>query len=197
MGMFYAWGKFFWNIRKCFRTCGIVIGSILWEKWTYGKRQKVWAEKGHRKERCESTNRKIEDAKAQKTKMISSMKTKFAIILFHYLCSIFCFVHFFWRSYCWVTSCREGGSVRGSPLAAVMIYEWIVASTCDDHCAIRLQNTYLWNTIIVVSQVIFGGITLGPHVDQLVANLDALAESSLMTQLCHHYWDVNNHQQCA
>ena len=34
-------------------------------------------------------------------------------------------------------------SAMGSPLAAVMIHEWIVACTCVDHRAIHLQNTYL------------------------------------------------------
>jgi len=46
------------------------------------------------------------------------------IILFRYLSGIFCFVHISRRSYHWVTGPREGGSVRGSPLAAVMIYVW-------------------------------------------------------------------------
>jgi len=32
----------------------------------------------------------------------------------------------------------------------------------------RVDNTYLWNIIMVVSLVILSGIILGPHVDQLV-----------------------------
>ena len=31
-----------------------------------------------------------------------------------------------------------------------------------------MQNTYLWNIIIVVSRVVLSAIILGPHVDQLV-----------------------------
>jgi len=78
-----------------------------------------------------------------------------------------------------------------------MIHDWIAVSTCDDHCAIHMQNTYLRNIIMVGSQVIFGWIELGPHVDQLATNMFALADSSLMMHLCRHYWDVENHQQCT
>jgi len=78
-----------------------------------------------------------------------------------------------------------------------MIHEWIAASTCDNCKVIDMQNTYLWNNIMVVSQVIFSGITLGPHVDQLVTNMFALAKSSLMMQLFCHYWEVKNLQQCV
>jgi hypothetical protein len=48
-----------------------------------------------------------------------------------------------------------------------------------------------------VSQVILSGITLEPHVDQLVTIKVALADSNMMTQLCRHYWEVKNLQQCA
>jgi len=41
-----------------------------------------------------------------------------------------------------------------------------------------------------VSQVIISGITLEPHVDQLVMTKVALADSTMMTQLCHHNWEV-------
>ena len=61
----------------------------------------------------------------------------------------------------------------------------------------HMQNTFFRNNIMVVSQVIFSGIILGPHVDQLVSNLFALADSSLKMQLCYHYWEVKNLQQCA
>ena len=94
---------------------------------------------------------------------------------------------------------RHGHCVRGSLLAAAMIHEWIAESTCDQSCYAwsHMQKTYLWNIIMFVRQVILSGITLGPHVNQLVTKLYPLAKSSLMTQLCHHYWDVKNHQQCA
>jgi len=50
---------------------------------------------------------------------------------------------------------------------------------------------------MVVSQVILSGITLEPRVDLLVMLTVALAESVKMTQLCCHYWEVENLQQCA
>ena len=53
------------------------------------------------------------------------------------------------------------------------------------------------NNILFVSQVIFSGITLGPHVHQLVIGTPSLADSLLMMQLCRHYWEVKNHQLCA
>jgi len=78
-----------------------------------------------------------------------------------------------------------------------MIHEWIAASTCDNRKVIHMQYAYLWNNIMVVSQVIISGITLGPHVYQFVTNMFALAVSSLMMQLCRHYWEVKNLQQPA
>ena len=50
---------------------------------------------------------------------------------------------------------------------------------------------------MVVSQVIFSGITLEPRVDQLVMTTVALAESIMMTQLCRHNWEVKTLQQCT
>ena len=50
---------------------------------------------------------------------------------------------------------------------------------------------------MVVSQVIFSGITLEPHVDQLVMTIVTLADSNRMKQLYHHNWEVKNLQQCA
>jgi hypothetical protein len=48
-----------------------------------------------------------------------------------------------------------------------------------------------------VSQVILSGITLEPRVDQLVTIKIALADSSMMTQLCRYSWEEKNLQQCA
>jgi len=62
---------------------------------------------------------------------------------------------------------------------------------------IHLQNTHFWNIIMVVSQVIFSGITLEPHVYQLVTSTLTLAHSAMMMQLCCHYWEVKIFQQCA
>ena len=78
-------------------------------------------------------------------------------------------------------------TVRGSPIAAVMIHEWIVASTCDGRRGIHLQRTYLGNNVMVIGEVILSGISLRPHIDRSVTNPFAPAESSLMMQLCHHY----------
>ena len=60
-----------------------------------------------------------------------------------------------------------------------------------------MQNTYLWKMIMVVSQVIFSGIILGPRVDQLATGFPVLADSLIMMQLCCHYWELKNLQQCA
>ena len=46
------------------------------------------------------------------------------------------------------------------------------------------------------SEVVFCRITLGPHVDQLATRMLPLADSLIMMQLCRHYWEVKNHQQC-
>jgi len=87
--------------------------------------------------------------------------------------------------------------VRGSPLAVVMTHEWIAASTCEDTHVFHMQNTCLWNIIMVVSQVMLSRITLEPHVDQLVMSTLVLVDSIMMMQLCRHYWEVKNLQQCA
>ena len=60
-----------------------------------------------------------------------------------------------------------------------------------------MQNTYLRNNIMVVSPVVFSGITFELHVDQIVMSTLALADSLMMMQLCCYYWDVNSLQQCA
>ena len=50
---------------------------------------------------------------------------------------------------------------------------------------------------MVLSQVILSGITLELQVDQLATSTLALADSLMMMQLCCHYWEVKNVQQCA
>jgi len=50
---------------------------------------------------------------------------------------------------------------------------------------------------MIVRQEILSGITLGPRVDQLVETIVALADSTMMMQLCRHNWKVKNLQQCA
>jgi hypothetical protein len=48
-----------------------------------------------------------------------------------------------------------------------------------------------------VSQVILSGITLEPHVDQLVRTTVALADSTMMLQLCRRKWEAKNLPQCT
>jgi hypothetical protein len=48
-----------------------------------------------------------------------------------------------------------------------------------------------------VCQVIFSGIQLELHVDQLVATTVTLADLNMMMQLCRHNWEVKNLQQCT
>jgi len=50
---------------------------------------------------------------------------------------------------------------------------------------------------MVVSQIILTRITLERRVDQLVTSILALAHSLMMMQLCRHYWEVKNLQQCT
>jgi hypothetical protein len=50
---------------------------------------------------------------------------------------------------------------------------------------------------MVVSHGGLSGFTHEPHVDQLVETMVALADSGMMMQLCRHYWEVKNLQQCA
>jgi len=50
---------------------------------------------------------------------------------------------------------------------------------------------------MVVSQVNLSGFTVEPCVDQLVKATVALADSTMMMQLCRHYWEVKNLQQWA
>jgi len=59
----------------------------------------------------------------------------------------------------------------------------------------HMPNTYLWNNIMFVSQVIFSNITLGLRVNQLVMDTPALADSSMIVQLCYHYWEMKNFQE--
>ena len=48
-----------------------------------------------------------------------------------------------------------------------------------------------------VSKVILRGITIEPRVNQLVTSHLVLSDSNMMMQLCRHYWEVKNLQQCA
>jgi len=48
--------------------------------------------------------------------------------------------------------------------------------------------------IMFVRQVIVSGITLQPHVDQLVTSTLALTDSNMMMQLCCYYREVKNLQ---
>jgi len=48
-----------------------------------------------------------------------------------------------------------------------------------------------------VSQVNLTRFTLEPRVDQLVMTMVTVVDSNMMMQLCCHYWEVKNHQQCA
>jgi hypothetical protein len=50
---------------------------------------------------------------------------------------------------------------------------------------------------MIASRVGLSGFTHEPRVDQLVKTTVALADSNMMTQLCHLYWEVKNLQQCA
>jgi len=61
-----------------------------------------------------------------------------------------------------------------------------------------MPNTYLAkNEFMFVSRVIFSGIILRPHVDQVVIGTPWPADSHMMMQLCRHYWEVKNLQQWA
>jgi hypothetical protein len=48
-----------------------------------------------------------------------------------------------------------------------------------------------------VSHVGLRGFLHEPRVDQLVETTVSLADSGMITQLCHHYWELKNLQQCA
>jgi hypothetical protein len=48
-----------------------------------------------------------------------------------------------------------------------------------------------------VSQVIISGISLEPWVNQLVKTTDALADTTMVMELCRHKWEVKNVQQCT
>jgi len=86
-----------------------------------------------------------------------------------------------------------------SPLAAVMIHELIAASTCGylfwawGH----VQNTYLWASSCWSVKWSLAGL----HLSHLSINLSLgtpwPADSLMMMQLCCHYWEVKNLQQCA
>jgi len=58
----------------------------------------------------------------------------------------------------------------------------------------HMQNTSLWNIMMVVSQVIFSGITLELHVDQLAVGTPTLTDSTMMMQLLRHTWGVKTLQ---
>jgi len=93
---------------------------------------------------------------------------------------------------------RVDECVRGSPLVVVMIHEWIAAGTCSyNYGSTYAQHLLHDDDIMFVSQVIFSGITLGPHVNQLVIGTPSLADLNMMMQSCHHYWEVKNLQQCT
>jgi len=61
----------------------------------------------------------------------------------------------------------------------------------------HVHKSYLWNIMMVVSQVVFSGIILGLRVDWLVISMSWLADSFSMMQSWRHYWEVKNLQQCA
>jgi hypothetical protein len=48
-----------------------------------------------------------------------------------------------------------------------------------------------------VRLVNLSGFTLEPRVDHLVVTTVTLADSNIIMQLCRHYWEVKNLQQCA
>lgn len=48
-----------------------------------------------------------------------------------------------------------------------------------------------------VSEVVCSGITLEPHVNQLVTSALELADSYLLMQSYRHYWEVKNNQRCT
>jgi len=47
------------------------------------------------------------------------------------------------------------------------------------------------------SQLNLSGFTFELRVNQLVTIKVALADSNMMAQLCLHYWEVKNLEQCA
>ena len=55
------------------------------------------------------------------------------------------------------------------------------------------QRTTLW----FLCQVILSGMTLGPCVEQLAVGTPVLTDSTMMMQLCRHYWELKTLPQCA
>jgi len=79
-----------------------------------------------------------------------------------------------------------------------MIHEWIAAGACGyNHGSMYAEHLLHNDEIMFASQVIFCGIALGPHVNQVVMSKFALADSNMKMQLCCDYWQVKNLQQCA
>jgi len=174
---------------ECCRECGVTIERVLWEKYEYGKGQEIWKGKDNT-QRC-GRHRKKEHVKVQKTVSVYFVMNINCIISFRYLSGIFCEVRLLRQSYHWVTGPGEEGSVRGSLLAAVMIHVWMKLVLVEYQWWISRCKTPTSKYVnMVVSQVVLSGITLQPRIDSLVTATVTLADSNMMTHLCHHNWDV-------
>jgi len=88
-------------------------------------------------------------------------------------------------------------AVRGSLLEALMIHVWIAASTCDVWNNSYAKHLLAYSDIMFVRQVVHSGIVLGTHVDESLMRTLALGDWNIMTQLCRHYSEVKNLQQCT
>jgi len=81
-------------------------------------------------------------------------------------------------------------------IAEVMFYRGSqgvhVATTTVVVCKTPTLHRTTW---CFVSQVVFSGITLRPHGNPLGVGTPWLADSLMMMQLRHHYWEVTNLQQ--
>jgi hypothetical protein len=78
-----------------------------------------------------------------------------------------------------------------------MIHVWMKQVQLSNQLLLICKTPTCEYMNIFVSQVILSGITLEPRVDQLLKTTVALADSTMMTQLCRLYWEVKNLQQCA
>ena len=107
-------------------------------------------------------------------------------------------IQFLRWNYRWVTGPREGASVRGSPLAVVMIHVWMkqvhVANLVQCPYAKHLP-TNTWTCLSVKWSLT--GLHLSHMSIKWWKTTVALVDSVMMMQLCRHNWEVKNLQQCT
>jgi len=80
---------------------------------------------------------------------------------------------------------RHEVGVRGCLLAVVIIHEWIAVGTCSyNYGSTYAKHLHHEDDIMFLSQVIFRGIILGPHVDQLVIGSSPLTSCPQSSSIC-------------